>query len=122
MSTSSRITRPVAVVVPSPERTAALNALAAALAALGDEASRAAQTSRDVRLHVVTCQAEHLAGDVRDLLPDGTIEQSVPQTRGLAVSLGAARQTLRAPAVQPLPQSLAASLGWLLDLAEAAVS
>ena len=56
-------------VLPSTERAAALNHLAASLAVLGDDASRASEHSRDVRLHVVACQAQHLAGEVLDLLP-----------------------------------------------------
>ena len=52
-----------------PERAAAIRTLSAALAQLGDDASRAAQTSHDVRLQVVACQAQHLAGDVWGLLP-----------------------------------------------------
>ena len=122
MSTSPQTSRSDAVIVPSPERMAALGALATALEVLGDDASRAAQTSRDVRLHVVACQAEHLAGDVRDLLPGGGTDHSLPPPRGLAASANAARQALGEPEDQRLPQSLAASLGWLLDLAEAASS
>lgn len=45
-------------VLPSAERAAALNHLAVALAVLGDDASRASEHSRDVRLHVVACQAQ----------------------------------------------------------------
>ncbi|KGN41010.1 hypothetical protein N801_10020 [Knoellia aerolata DSM 18566] len=108
--------------VPNPERTAALNDLAAALLALGDDASKAAQSSRDVRLHVVACQAEHLAADVLDLLPHGPTDDVLPEGRGLASSANAAREAFHEPAARPLPQSLAASLGWLLDLAEAAAA
>jgi len=88
-------------------------------------ASRAAQTSRDVRLHVVACQAQHLAGEVYGLLPlddaddaDGTL----PEPHGLASSVLAARRALQTPAIQPLPEPLGASLTWLLLLAEAVAS
>lgn len=122
MSASPRPTEPVVVIVPSPERTAALTDLAAALTALGDDASRASQTTNDVRLHVVACQAEHLAGDVRDLLPDGAVDDRAPQMVGLGASVDAARHALRDREVQLLPESLAASLEWLLQLAETAAS
>ncbi len=106
-----------------PERAAAIGALSTALAQLGDDASRAAQTSRDVRLHVVACQAQHLAGDVWGLLAvDGGTDDPLPQAVGLPSSVTVVRRALEAPEAQPLPAALAASLGWLLQLADAVTS
>jgi len=107
-------------VLPSAERAAALNHLAAALAVLGDEASRASEHSRDVRLHVVACQAQHLAGEVLDLLPahDPT-GFAVCDPAGLPAAATAVRAALDAEHVQPLPGGLGISLGFLLELAQA---
>ena len=106
-----------------PERAAAIRTLSAALAQLGDDASRAAQTSPDVRLHVVACQAQHLAGDVWGLLnDDGGTDDPSTRARGVASSVTAVRQALEAAKAQPLPAALAASLGWLLQLADAVAS
>jgi hypothetical protein len=111
------------IVPAGPERAAALRSLSAALAQLGDDAARAAQTSPDVRLHVVACQAQHLAGDVWDLLPaDCTTDDSPHESGGLAWSVIMARRALEAPDAHPLPAGLVASLGWLLQLAEAVTS
>jgi len=85
-------------------------------------ASRAAQTSRDVRLHVVACQAQHLAGEVYGLLPLDDADGTLPEPHGLASSVLAARRALQTPAIQPLPEPLGASLTWLLLLAEAVAS
>jgi len=106
-----------------PERAAAISALSAALAQLGDDASRAAQTSPDVRLQVVACQAHHLAGDVWGLLTDdGGTDDPFTRALGLASSVTRVRRALEAPEAQPLPAALAASLGWLLQLADAVTS
>ena len=106
-----------------PERAAAIRTLSAALAQLGDDASRAAQTSPDVRLHVVACQAQHLAGDVWGLLTDdGGTDDPLTRALGLASSVSAVRRALEAAEAQPLPAALAASLGWLLQLADAVAS
>lgn len=106
-----------------PERAAAIRTLSAALAQLGDDASRAAQASPDVRLQVVACQAQHLAGDVWGLLNvDSGADDPLPQAVGLASSVTRVRCALEAAEVQPLPAAVAASLGWLLQLAEAVAS
>lgn len=106
-----------------PERVAAIRMLSGALAQLGDQASRAAQTSPDVRLHVVASQAQHLAGDVWELLTvDGGTDDAIPQAVGLASCVTVVRRALEAPEAQPLPAALAASLGWLLQLADAVAS
>ena len=111
---------PGLTVLPSAERTAALNHLAAALAALGDEASRASEHSRDVRLHVVACQAQHLAGEVLSLLSaHDTAGFVIPDTAGLPAAATAVRAALDAEHVQPLPGELGISLGFLLELAQA---
>ena len=108
------------IVLAGPQRAAALRSLSAALARLGETAARAARTSPDVRLHVVACQAQHLAGDVWDLLPvDGGTGEPLHDADDLAWSVTVARRALEAPDVRPLPAALAASLGWLLRLAEA---
>ena len=105
-----------------PESTTALHDLADALAVLGDDASRAIQHSRDVRLHVVACQAEHLAADVRTVIDaDGGCDHDVPPPVGFTVSTRAARKAFEAAAPQSLPPTLEESLHWLLLLAEAAV-
>ncbi len=106
--------------LPTAERAAALNHLAAALAVLGDEASRASEHSRDVRLHVVACQAQHLAGEVLDLLPaHDTAVFVVPDPAGLPEAATAVRAALDAEHVHPLPRELGISLGFLLELAQA---
>jgi len=111
---------PGLTVLPSAERTVALNHLAAALAVLGDDASRASEHSRDVRLHVVACQAQHLAGEVLDLLPArDTAGFVVPDPAGLPAAATAVRVALDAEHVQPLPGGLGISLGFLLELAQA---
>lgn len=111
------------IVRAGPERAVALTALSAALAQLSDDASRAAQTSQDVRLHAVACQAQHLAGDIWDLLAsDGGTDDSLPQAVGLASSVTRVRRALEAADAQPLPAALAASLSWLLQLADAVTS
>ena len=102
-------------------REAALQNLAQSLAVLGDDASRATHGSRDVRLHIVACQAEHLAGDVRTLIMARPGDHVVPEPAGYAASTTAARRAFEAPALQPLPTGLGVSLDWLLQLAEAAV-
>lgn len=125
MSTPSQDapTNAVDIVLAGPERAAALRTLSAALAQLGDEALRAAQSSPDVRLHVVACQAQHLAGDVWSLMPvDGGTDDPLLEADGLAWSVTVARRALEAPDVHPLPAALAASLGWLLQLADAVTS
>ena len=111
---------PGLTVLPSAERTAALNHLAAALAVLGDAASRASEQSRDVRLHVVACQAQHLAGEVLDLLPArDTAGFVVPDPAALPAAATAVRAALDAEHAHPLPQGLDISLGFLLKLAQA---
>ena len=106
-------------VLPSAERAAALNHLAAALAVLGDDASRASEHSRDVRLHVVACQAQHLAGEVLALLPaDDAAGSVVPGPAGLPGAATAARAALNAEHVHPLPAELGTSLAFLLGLAQ----
>ena len=106
-----------------PERAAAIRTLSAALAQLGDDASRAAQASPDVRLQVVACQAQHLAGDVWGLLTDdGGTDDPLTRALGLASSVSAVRRALEAAEAQPLPAALAASLQWLLQLADAVAS
>jgi len=111
---------PGLTVLPSAERTAALNHLAAALAVLGDDASRASEHSRDVRLHVVACQAQHLSGEVLDLLPaHDTAVFVVPAPAGLPVATTAVRAALDAEHVHPVPKALGISLGFLLELAQA---
>ena len=107
-------------VLPSAERAAALNHLAAALAVMGDDASRASEHSRDVRLHVVACQAQHLAGEVLDLLPahDAAVFV-VPDNAGLPAAATAVRAALDAEHIRPLPGGLGVSLGFLLELARA---
>jgi hypothetical protein len=106
-----------------PERAAAIRTLSAALAQLGDGASLAAQTSPDVRLQVVACQAQHLAGDVWGLLTDdGGTEDPLTRALGLASSVTVVRRALEAPEAQPLPAALAASLRWMLQLADAVAS
>ena len=107
-------------VLPSAERAAALNHLAAALAVLGDDASRASEHSRDVRLHVVACQAQHLAGEVLALLPaDDAAVFVVPGSAGLPGAAIAVRAALDAEHVHPLPGGLGISLGFLFELAQA---
>jgi hypothetical protein len=106
-----------------PERAAAIRTLSAALAQLGDDASRAAQASPDVRLQVVACQAQHLAGDVWGLLTDdGGTDDPFTQALGPASSVTMVRRALEAAEAQPLPAALAASVGWLLQLADAVTS
>ena len=106
-----------------PESAAAIRTLSAALAQLGDDALRAAQASPDVRLQVVACQAQHLAGDVWSLLTvDGGTDDPVPHAVGLASSVTVVRRALEAAEAQPLPAALAASIGWLLQLADAVAS
>ena len=107
-------------VLPSAERAAALNHLAAALAVLGDDASRASEHARDVRLHVVACQAQHLAGEVLALLPaDDAAVFVVPGSAGLPGAAIAVRAALDAEHVHPLPAELGTSLAFLLELAQA---
>ena len=116
-------TSAVDIVVAGPDRAAALRSLSAALAQLGDDAARAAQSSVDVRLHVVACQAQHLAGEVWALVPvDGGTDDPPHESGGLAWSVVMARRALEAPDAHPLPAGLVASVGWLLQLAEAATS
>ncbi len=125
MSTPSQDTPTDAVDIDlaGPERAAAIRTLSAALAQLGDDASRAAQTSPDVRLPVVACQAQHLAGDVWGLLTDdGGTDDPLTPALGLASSVSAVRRALEAAEAQPLPAAVAASLGWLLELADAVAS
>ena len=125
MSTPSQDTptNAVDIVFAGPERAAALRSLSAALAQLGDDAFRAAQFSPDLRLHVVACQAQHLAGDVWSLMPvDGATEDALHEADGVASSVTLARRALEAPDVHPLPAALAASLNWLLQLADAVTS
>lgn len=125
MSTPSQDTPTTALDIDlaGPERAAAIGTLSAALAQLGDEASRAARTSPDVRLQVVACQAQHLAGDVWGLLTDdGGTDDPFTRALGLASSVSAARRALEAAEAQPLPAALASSLGWLLQLADAVAS
>ena len=111
---------PGLTVLPSAERAAALNHLAGALAVLGDEASRASEHSRDVRLHVVACQAQHLAGEVLDLLPAHEAAVFVvPEPAGLPAAATVVRAALDAEYVHPLPGELGISLGFLLELAQA---
>ena len=106
-----------------PERAAVIRTLSAALAQLGDDASRAAQASPDVRLQVVACQAQHLAGDVWGLLTDdGGTDDPLTPALGLASSVSAVRRALEAAEAQTLPAAVAASLGWLLELADAVAS
>jgi hypothetical protein len=94
--------------------------LAAALAMLGDDASRASQVSRDVRLHVVACQAEHLSGDVRVLLGfEDPSAVSLDGSVGMRAAAVAARLALESTAAPSLAPSLRASIEWLLRLAEA---
>jgi hypothetical protein len=110
---------PALYVLPSAERATALNHLAAALAVLGDEASRASEHSRDVRLHVVACQAQHLAGEVLELLPAHEAAVFVvPDPAGLPAAATAVRAALDAEHVQPLSEELGISLGFLLELAQ----
>ena len=104
----------------APTRDTALRELSAALTVLGDDASRATRGSRDVRLHVVACQAQHLAGEVDALAAPDTHLPVWPAPAGFATSTVTARTALDDPAIQPLPAQLAASLHWLLLLAEAA--
>lgn len=105
-----------------PESSAALHDLADAFALLGDDASRTTQHSRDVRLHIVACQAEHLAADVRTLIDaDDSCDHEVSSPVGFAASTRAARRAFEAAAPQPLPHTLEKSLHWLLLLAEAAL-
>ncbi|MBM6402158.1 hypothetical protein [Phycicoccus sonneratiae] len=101
-------------------RDAALEHLAITLALLGDAASRATHTSHDVRLHIVACQAEHLAGEVRTHTEPATPQQPWPVDAGYATTTAAARRALDVPEVRHLPVPLRASLQWLLLLAEAA--
>ena len=125
MSTPSQDTptNALGIVLSGPERAAAMRALSAALAQMGDDASRAAQTSQDVRLHVVACQAQHLAGDVWSLLAfDEGSDDPLPEAGGIASSATVVRRALEVPDAQPLPEALAASLGWLLQFAEAVTS
>ena len=76
-----------------------------------------------MRLHVVACQAQHLAGDIWELLTlDSGTDDPTPQTVGLAASVTRVRRAFREPEVQPLPAALAASLGRLLQLADAVAS
>ena len=90
------------IVWTGPERAAALTVLSAALAQLGDDASRAGQTSPDVRLHVVACQAQHLAGDAWGLLTvNGGADAPLPQALGLASSVSGVRRALETPEAQP---------------------
>ena len=70
----------------SDRRDAALQDLADALALLGDDASRATEASRDVRLHIVACQSEHLSGEVRALIEAGGVHRELAvaaRVRGL---------------------------------------
>ena len=122
-TTAGHPDQPVDIASAGPERAAALRAVSAALAQLGDDAARAAQTSTDVRLHVVACQAQHLAGDVWDLRRvDGGTDDPPHEAEGLATSVTVVRRALEAPDAQLLPAVLAASLGWLLQLADAVTS
>ena len=111
-------TRPARAAEPS--RAAALHHLADALALLGDDASRATNDSRDVRLHIVACQAEHLAAELRTLIAARSPDHEPPAAGGLAASTRAARGAYERAAQEPLPPTLGASLHWLLLLAEAA--
>ena len=125
MDTPSQDTPTSAVnfVLAGPERAAALRSLSAALARLGDDASRAAQSSPDVRLHVVACQAQHLAGDLWSLMPvDGGMDDPLQEADGLASSVTVVRRALEAADEHPLPAALVAYLGWLLQLADAVTS
>ena len=109
MSTPSQDTptNAVDIVLAGPERAAALRTLSAALAQLGDDASRAAQSSPDVRLHVVACQAQHLAGDVWALLPvDGGTDD--PLTAGCWPGLVRHRGAASARGARRAPPA-----GWL---------
>jgi hypothetical protein len=103
-----------------PARAALLSHLAAALAVLGDNPSRASGHTRDVRLHVVGCQAQHLAGEVLDLLPaHDTAGVTVHDPAGLPAAATAVRSALDSEHVHPLPRELGISLGFLLELAQA---
>ena len=116
-------TNAVDIVLAGPERAAALRSLSAALAQLGDDAAQVAQSSADVRWHVVACQAQHLAGDVWALVPvDGGTDDPPHEAEGLTSSVVMARRALEAPDAHPLPAGLVASVGWLLQLAEAVTS
>jgi hypothetical protein len=104
----------------APSRATALQDLVDALALLGDDASRATNDSRDVRLHIVACQAEHLAAELRTLVAPQSAAHELPGAGGYAASTRAARRAYERAAQEPLPPSLGASLHWLLLLAEAA--
>ena len=104
----------------SDRRDAALQDLADALALLGDDASRATEASRDVRLHIVACQSEHLSGEVRALIEAGGAHRELGSPRGFAASTRSARRAFDAAAQEELPRPLGDSLHWLLLLAEAA--
>jgi hypothetical protein len=103
-----------------PPRAAALQDLADALALLGDDASRATNDSRDVRLHIVACQAEHLAAELRTLTATKSPDHELPAAGGFAASSTAARRAYERATQEPLPATLGASLHRLLLLAEAA--
>jgi hypothetical protein len=71
-------------------------------------------------LHVVACQAQHLAGEVLDLLPaHDAAGFVVPDPAGLPAAATAVRGALDAEHVRPLPRDLGISLGFLLELAQA---
>ncbi|KGN39949.1 hypothetical protein [Knoellia aerolata] len=119
MSTQPSTGTPARFLVRGAERDTVLGDLVSALVALGDDASRATQTSRDVRLHVISCHAEHLAGEVRDLMTDSAFDGPFVEAGGLVASATAAREALEKTAEGPLPESIAASVRWLIDLTEA---
>ena len=107
--------------VPASERRdAALQDLADALALLGDDASRATEASRDVRLHIVACQSEHLSAEVRALVKARGVHRELASPPGSRhrQSPRAGPSTLAAQEI--LPRPLGDSLQWLLLLAEAA--
>ena len=121
MSATADPRRASARPVPASERRdAALQDLADALALLGDDASRATEASRDVRLHIVACQSEHLSAEVRALVKARGVHRELALPPGFAASTISARRAFDAAAQEILPRPLGDSLQWLLLLAEAA--
>lgn len=105
---------------PGSDTAAKRPSLPAALAHLGDQASRLIPTVPDPRLHILACQAHHLAAEIEELPGwPPTPGQSAPG-RGLAGSGRAVRRALTGPLPQPLPLPLMRDVMRLLQLCEAA--
>lgn len=89
--------------------------LSAALAALGNAAATATMHRDDIRLHVLACQAHHLAEQMPGAAR-GAARATVND--GSDAVADAARQVRHALGVADAPGEMEATLAWLLSLAD----